>query len=37
MRHYEMMIILDPALEETIKEFSAIDGAFVIRGDGPTN
>jgi diadenylate cyclase len=26
--------ILDPALEETIKEFSAIDGAFVIRGDG---
>jgi diadenylate cyclase len=26
--------ILDPRLEETIKEFSAIDGAFVIRGDG---
>ena len=26
--------ILDPCLEETIKEFSAIDGAFVIRGDG---
>ena len=26
--------ILDPQLEETIKEFSAIDGAFVIRGDG---
>ena len=26
--------ILDPMLEETIKEFSAIDGAFVIRGDG---
>lgn len=26
--------ILDPHLEETIKEFSAIDGAFVIRGDG---
>jgi DNA integrity scanning protein DisA with diadenylate cyclase activity len=26
--------ILDPKLEETIKEFSAIDGAFVIRGDG---
>jgi hypothetical protein len=26
--------ILDPALEETIKEFSALDGAFVIRGDG---
>jgi DNA integrity scanning protein DisA with diadenylate cyclase activity len=26
--------ILDPALEETVKEFSALDGAFVIRGDG---
>ncbi|GAB6062159.1 DNA integrity scanning protein DisA nucleotide-binding domain protein [Deferrisoma palaeochoriense] len=26
--------ILDPALEPTIKEFAAIDGAFVIRGDG---
>jgi DNA integrity scanning protein DisA with diadenylate cyclase activity len=26
--------ILDPALEETIKEFSALDGAFVGRGDG---
>jgi len=26
--------ILDPSLEETIKEFSALDGAFVIRGDG---
>lgn len=26
--------ILDPKLEETIKEFSAIDGAFIIRGDG---
>ncbi|HTU21246.1 MAG TPA: diadenylate cyclase [Gemmataceae bacterium] len=26
--------ILDPALEETIKEFAALDGAFVIRGDG---
>jgi diadenylate cyclase len=26
--------VLDPKLEETIKEFSAIDGAFVIRGDG---
>ena len=26
--------ILDPRLEETIKEFSAIDGAFVLRGDG---
>jgi diadenylate cyclase len=26
--------ILDPRLEETIKEFSALDGAFVVRGDG---
>jgi DNA integrity scanning protein DisA with diadenylate cyclase activity len=26
--------VLDPHLEETIKEFSAIDGAFVVRGDG---
>lgn len=26
--------ILDPSLEETIKEYSRIDGAFVIRGDG---
>jgi DNA integrity scanning protein DisA with diadenylate cyclase activity/mannitol/fructose-specific phosphotransferase system IIA component (Ntr-type) len=26
--------ILDPALAETIKEFSSIDGAFVITGDG---
>ncbi|TVR60288.1 MAG: hypothetical protein EA426_05075 [Spirochaetaceae bacterium] len=26
--------ILDPSLEETVKEFSRIDGAFVIRGDG---
>jgi DNA integrity scanning protein DisA with diadenylate cyclase activity len=26
--------ILDPAVEETIKEFSALDGAFVVRGDG---
>jgi hypothetical protein len=26
--------ILDPALQETIKEFSALDGAFVVRGDG---
>ena len=30
----EQRNILDPALRETIKEFSAIDGAFVIRGDG---
>ena len=26
--------VLDPALGETIKEFSALDGAFVVRGDG---
>jgi DNA integrity scanning protein DisA with diadenylate cyclase activity/mannitol/fructose-specific phosphotransferase system IIA component (Ntr-type) len=26
--------ILDPGLAETLKEFSAIDGAFVITGDG---
>lgn len=26
--------ILDPSLDETIKELAAIDGAFVIRGDG---
>lgn len=26
--------VLDHRLEETVKEFSAIDGAFVIRGDG---
>jgi diadenylate cyclase len=26
--------VLDPRLEETVKEFSAIDGAFLIRGDG---
>lgn len=26
--------VLDPRLEETIKEFSAIDGSFIIRGDG---
>jgi DNA integrity scanning protein DisA with diadenylate cyclase activity len=26
--------ILDPRLEETVKEFSAIDGAFIVRGDG---
>jgi DNA integrity scanning protein DisA with diadenylate cyclase activity len=30
----EQRNILDPRLEETIKEFSAIDGAFVVRGDG---
>lgn len=26
--------LLDPALEETIKEFSSLDGAFIVRGDG---
>jgi mannitol/fructose-specific phosphotransferase system IIA component (Ntr-type) len=26
--------ILDPSLEETVKEFSTIDGAFLVRGDG---
>ncbi len=26
--------IMDPSLEETIKEFSRIDGAFILRGDG---
>ncbi len=26
--------ILDPALDETIKEFAALDGAFVVRADG---
>jgi diadenylate cyclase len=26
--------ILDAEMEETIKEFSAIDGAFIVRGDG---
>jgi DNA integrity scanning protein DisA with diadenylate cyclase activity len=26
--------VMDPRLEETIKEFSAIDGAFIVRGDG---
>lgn len=26
--------ILDPQLEETIKEFARLDGAFIIRGDG---
>ena len=25
---------MDPTLRETVKEFSAIDGAFVIRGNG---
>jgi DNA integrity scanning protein DisA with diadenylate cyclase activity/mannitol/fructose-specific phosphotransferase system IIA component (Ntr-type) len=26
--------ILDPSLEETVKEFAKIDGAFIIRGNG---
>ena len=26
--------ILDPKMEETVKEFALLDGAFVIRGDG---
>jgi len=26
--------VLDPSLDDTIKEYSRIDGAFVIRGDG---
>jgi DNA integrity scanning protein DisA with diadenylate cyclase activity len=26
--------ILDPSLEETIKEFAKIDGAFIVKGDG---
>lgn len=26
--------ILDPDVEDTLKEFAAIDGAFIIRGDG---
>ena len=26
--------VLDPSLEETVKELSSIDGAFLIRGDG---
>jgi diadenylate cyclase len=30
----EQRNVLDPALEETIKELATIDGAFVVRGDG---
>ena len=30
----EQRNIMDPSLRETLKEFSAIDGAFIIRGDG---
>lgn len=32
--HEETRNILDPSLEDTIKEYSRIDGAFIIRGDG---
>jgi diadenylate cyclase len=28
------MDILDPSLEETLKEFAQLDGAFLVRGDG---
>ena len=30
----DVLNILDTGLRETIKEFSALDGAFIIRGDG---
>ena len=30
----EQRNILDPTLEETIKEFATMDGAFIVRGDG---
>ena len=30
----EQRNVLDPKLEETVKELSTIDGAFVVRGDG---
>jgi DNA integrity scanning protein DisA with diadenylate cyclase activity len=30
----EQRNILDPSLEETIKEMSTLDGAFIIRGNG---
>jgi len=30
----EHLNILDPSMEETIREFAALDGAFLIRGDG---
>lgn len=32
--HKKERNILNPAIEETVKELSTIDGAFVIRGDG---
>jgi diadenylate cyclase len=31
---FEQRNVLDPRLEPTVKEFAAIDGAFVIRADG---
>lgn len=31
---HEERNVLDPALEETVKELSTIDGAFLVRGDG---
>jgi len=30
----EEMDILDPSLDETLKEFAQLDGAFLVRGDG---
>lgn len=35
-KHYpeEERSVLSPALEETIKEYASLDGAFIIRGDG---
>ncbi|MBI4870410.1 MAG: PTS sugar transporter subunit IIA [Candidatus Riflebacteria bacterium] len=30
----EELNVIDPSLEETIKEYSTIDGAFIIKGDG---
>jgi diadenylate cyclase len=30
----EVRSLLDPSLAETVKEFSTLDGAFVVRGDG---
>ena len=29
-----MRNIIDPTMEDTVKEFAAIDGAFIVRGDG---
>jgi len=30
----EQRNVMDPTLEETIKEFATVDGAFIVRGDG---